>query len=94
MAVAAACSKAARALGYLELKKEQLEAIKSLVAGKDVFVALPTGFGKSLCFAVLPSVFNTLNGSDSSIVIVITPLTAIIKDQVTVTYSYLLAIVK
>lgn len=82
MAVVDACLKAARALGYQELKKEQLEAIEKLVAGKDVFVALPTGFGKSLCFAVLPSVFNTLFASESSIVVVITPLTAIIKDQV------------
>jgi superfamily II DNA helicase RecQ len=54
------------------LKKEQLEAVLSLVAGKDVFVSLPTGFGKSLCFAILPGVFNTLTASTSSIVVVIT----------------------
>lgn len=83
MAVAAAaCLKAARALGYEKLKKEQLEVVCSFIAGNDVFVALPTGFGKSLCYAILPSVFDTLFSSQGSIVVVVTPLTAIMKDQV------------
>ena len=47
-----------------------------------VFGVLPTGYGKSLCFTLLPFVFDKLLGTNNSIVIVITPLTAIIKDQV------------
>jgi len=37
------------------------------VSGKDTFVALPTGYGKSIIYALLPSVFNKLRGkwSDS-----------------------------
>ena len=45
------------------------------------------GYRKSLCFGYLPLVFDKLNlgvggSSPSSIVVVITPLTAIMKDQV------------
>jgi len=41
------------------------------------------GFGKSLCYACLPMVFNFLfKPSQSSIVCVVTPLTAILEDQV------------
>ena len=43
---------------------------------------LPTGFGKSLCYACLPRVFDSLLGTTNSIVIVITPLTSIMKEQV------------
>ena len=41
-------------LGYKELKPSQELAVRSLVDGRDVFVSLPTGSGKSLCFCVLP----------------------------------------
>ena len=44
---------------------------------KDVFVSLPTGFGKSVIFQALPMVFD---GSDH-IVIVVSPLLSLIKDQ-------------
>ena len=43
-----------RALGYDSAREHQREAIRELVGGKDVFVWLPTGHGKSLCYAVLP----------------------------------------
>lgn len=35
---------------------EQFEAIKMFLSGKDVFVSLPTGSGKSVCFTCLPQV--------------------------------------
>ena len=44
---------------------------------------LPTGFGKSLCYGVLPFIFDELEKQEEgAIVIVVTPLTAIMKDQV------------
>ena len=52
--------RAAASLGYLELKPEQEEAVASFVRGADVFVSLPTGYGKSLCFGLLPRVFDLL----------------------------------
>ena len=82
----AVCTKAAKAMGYKDIKKEQLEVILSFIAGRDVFVSLPTGFGKSLCFSILPLVFDALGVKDS-IVIVLTPLTAIMQDQVSLVHS-------
>ena len=71
-------------LGVAELRDKQREAIESFVSGKDVFVALPTGYGKSLCYQILPVLFDALRGhsTQTSIIVVVTPLTSIMKDQV------------
>ncbi len=51
--------------------------------GNDVFGVLPTGYGKSLCYGCLPFVFDSLLQLEKhSIIIVVTPLTAIMDDQV------------
>ena len=42
-------------LGYEALKTEQESAIISFVEGNNVFICLPTGFGKSLSVLLLPS---------------------------------------
>ena len=42
----------------LMLKPEQVECINNISEGKDVFLWLPTGFGKSLCYELLPFVFD------------------------------------
>ena len=41
-----------------DLKPEQWLIVEHVVRRKDVFAALPTGFGKSLTFQILPSVFK------------------------------------
>ena len=65
-----------------ELKKEQRGTIHEFVSGRDVFVSLPTGYGKSFCYALLPAVFDELRGSiGTSIVICISPLTALMMEQ-------------
>ena len=94
----AALAKAAASLGYQLkekqesakaaaslrcLKKEQQESVLHLVSGKDVFVCLPTGYGKSLCYTILPCVFDILRSVEKkSIVLVVSPLIALMKDQV------------
>ena len=76
---------AAEELGYSNLRVKQKEAIMHYLQGKDVFISLPTGSGKSLCYYILPIVFDILrNNSDPKcIVIVVSPLVALMKDQVT-----------
>ena len=46
----------------VELKEKQREALLRFCLGRDVFVSLPTGYGKSMIFGLLPMVFNILNG--------------------------------
>ena len=43
---------------YSRATEDQEDAIREFVLGKDVFVGLSTGNGKSLCYAVLPFVFD------------------------------------
>lgn len=61
-------------------KPEQQEAVKSLLEGKDVLAVLPTGFGKSYIYQNFSEITNSLN--DPSVVLVISPLASIIKDQI------------
>ena len=62
---------AASCLGYVQLRPEQMKAVREFVHASDVFVSLPTGSGKSLCYAVLPAVFDILRHSESSAAMVI-----------------------
>ena len=39
---------------------EQMSVIEIFISGRDVFVCLPTGFGKSLIFVSLPIIFNKI----------------------------------
>ena len=85
-AMADPCEAAAtKALGCSELKPEQMQVVTAVLRGRDVFAVLPTGYGKTLCYAVLPAAFDALfPGSSPSIVIVLSPLTAIMKDQASI----------
>ena len=47
-------------MGLLPLREKQTEAVLSIVAGKDTFVTLPTGYGKSIIYGVLPLLFDKL----------------------------------
>ncbi len=77
-----AIHKSVQALGYSAPTQEQEEVIFNFISGRDLFVSLPTGSGKSLCYACLPLVFDELKlESESSIVIVLSPLNSLMKDQ-------------
>ena len=47
-------------IGYDRPTDDQKKAVEAFVLGKDVFISLPTGSRKSLCYACLPHVFDEL----------------------------------
>ena len=61
------------------LKAEQAACIKHLFEGK---VWLSTGFGESLCYEVLPFIFDDKLGKNNSVVVVVSPLVSLMIDQV------------
>ena len=63
--------------GYDRFRPLQREIIETHLAGRDVFALLPTGGGKSLCFQ-LPALVR----EPGSLTIVVSPLIALMKDQV------------
>ncbi|WP_244975056.1 RecQ family ATP-dependent DNA helicase [Mycobacterium heckeshornense] len=68
---------AEKLFGITELHPKQLAVMRAFVEGKDFLAVLPTGFGKSLCFQ-LPA----LLAPESRATVVVSPLAALIKDQV------------
>src|SRR5574344_214553 len=61
--------------GYDSFRTKQEEIVNAAVSGQDVLAILPTGGGKSVCFQV-PALMK------SGIALVVTPLIALMKDQV------------
>ena len=61
--------------GFPEFRHPQQEVIERVIGGEDVFLVMPTGGGKSLCYQI-PALHR--NG----VAIVVSPLIALMKDQV------------
>ena len=67
----------------LVLKREQKEALHAVcVEKRDCLCVLPTGFGKSLIFQLVPFTLDYLTKVNNSCVLVVSPLNAIISDQI------------
>ena len=65
----------AHTFGIRELRPFQEEAIRANLAGRDLLLVLPTGGGKSLCFQA-PALVR------AGLTLVVSPLIALMKDQV------------
>ena len=71
-----------------EFKAKQVEGMRELFYGNDVFLWLPTGYGKSVCYQALPFLFDVklertaLPPSEQSVCLVISPLLSLMTDQV------------
>ena len=83
-AIASSVKSAFERLGYSSVREEQFDSVRAILEGRDVFVSLPTGSGKSLCYGCLPLVFDELRAvpQGKSIVVVVSPLKALMMDQV------------
>lgn len=67
--------------GFDSFKGNQESIINNLLAGRDTFVIMPTGGGKSLCYQ-LPAIIS------DGVAIIVSPLIALMKNQVDLVRSY------
>ncbi len=67
--------------GFDGFKQNQGAIIKSVLSGKDTFVIMPTGGGKSLCYQ-LPAMMS------EGVAIIVSPLIALMKNQVDLVRGY------
>ena len=70
--------------GISSFLPEQQQAMEYFFARNNIFVNLPTGYGKSLIFQSLPIVADVLFSQPrgSNIIVVISPLKALMEDQI------------
>src|SRR3954462_6187562 len=71
-------SRALGVFGHTALRPGQAEVISDILSGRQVVAVMPTGSGKSLCYQ-LPAVVLSERGH---ITLVVSPLIALMKDQV------------
>jgi ATP-dependent DNA helicase RecQ len=69
------CQALQKHFGFSSFRANQEQIVQAILDGRDVFAALPTGGGKSLCYQ-LPALMR------EGLTVVVSPLIALMKDQV------------
>ena len=69
--VESVATKVVQELGYKALNPEQLRIVTGVLCGRDVLGVLPTGFGKTLCCACLPSAYDKLYPKSAPSIVVV-----------------------
>ena len=75
---------------HLFFKVKQYQILESVILKRDTVGILPTGYGKSVLFHLLPFAADYLsenegqNTNNCNIVLIITPLNAIVDDQIAI----------
>jgi superfamily II DNA helicase RecQ len=64
-----------------QLKDKQIECLKNVVLGRDSVGILPTGYGKTLIYTLLPSILDEYYAKAGHIIVVISPLVALMEEQ-------------
>ena len=75
---------------YINLKPKQVKRLEAIYSGRDVIAVLPTGYGKSIIFYLLPGLFFEKMNSQSTqtelpfhpVIVVVSPLNSLISDQI------------
>ena len=68
--------------GYDSFRGPQGEIISHVASGRHALVIMPTGMGKSLCFQIPAMLSNESGSLSGDLTVVISPLIALMKDQV------------
>ena len=76
--------------GNIILKPKQVKCLEAIYSGRDTVGILPTGYGKSIIFHLLPGLlFDKINSRSTSssclihpVVVVVSPLNSLISDQI------------
>ena len=75
----------------INLKPKQVKCLEAIYTGRDTIGVLPTGYGKSIIFHLLPGLFlDKLNSRSSTqpdspihpVIVVVSPLNSLISDQI------------
>ena len=70
----------------INLKPKQVVCLEAIYNNKDTIAILPTGYGKSLIYQLLPPLLSkrrsTLSDVEKAVVLVISPLNSLIDDQI------------
>ena len=82
VAYSSLCTALHRHFGFSSFKAGQLEALLPALHGKDTYIRMATGGGKSLCMYLAP-----LASSTSAVGVVISPLVGLVDEQVTSKFS-------